>query len=70
MRVCFANARDDGAPEIPLILAISYPTLQAMDTAIASPQRAEAKAATESVLARFFDGGIHHHVTEAHEFVG
>jgi hypothetical protein len=67
VRVCFANDRDEGAPEIPLILAISYPDKAAMEAAIASPQRALAKAATESVLARFFQGRIHHHITEAHD---
>ena len=46
--------RDDGAPEYPLILAISYPDLAAVDAALASPARAEGKAATESVLERFF----------------
>ena len=69
MRVCFANERDDGAPELPLILAINYPNRQAVDTAMASPERAAAKAATEAVLAKFYEGRIHHHITEAHEFV-
>jgi hypothetical protein len=67
VRVCFSNERDEGAPEIPLILAISYADRAAVETAIASPQRALAKAATEAVLARFFDGRIHHHITEAHD---
>ncbi len=67
VRVCFSNERDEGAPEFPLILAISYPDRAAVDTALASPQRALAKAATEAVLARFFKGRIHHHITEAHE---
>ena len=69
VRVCFANERDDGAPELPLILAINYPNRQAVDTAMASPERAAAKAATEAVLAKFYEGRIHHHITEAHEFV-
>ena len=69
VRVCFANERDDGAPEIPLILAISYPDRLAMDVALASPERARAKDATESVLARYFTGRIHHHITEAHAYV-
>lgn len=68
VRVTFAEARDEGAPEIPMILAISYPDLAAVETALASPARAEGKAATESVLERFFTGRIHHHVTQAHEF--
>lgn len=70
VRVCFANERDEGAPELPLILAISYPTREAVDVALASPERARAKAATESVLARYFTGRLHHHVTEAHDHLG
>jgi hypothetical protein len=69
VRVCFSNERDAGAPEFPLILAISYPDRAAVDVALASPQRALAKAATESVLARYFRGQIHHHITEAHEHI-
>ncbi len=68
VRVTFAESRDEGAPEYPMILAISYPDLQAVETALASPIRSEARAATESVLARFFTGSIHHHVTTAHEY--
>jgi hypothetical protein len=68
VRVSFAESRDDGAPEYPLILAISYPDLAAVETALASPARAEGKAATEAVLARFFTGRIHHHITTAHEY--
>jgi quinol monooxygenase YgiN len=68
VRVSFAEARDDGAPEYPMILAINYPDLAAVDAALASPVRTQARAATESVLARFFDGRIHHHVTLANEF--
>ncbi len=67
VRVCFAEDRDEGAPEMPMILAISYPDRAAMDAALASPARAAAKAATESVLARYFDGRIHHHITQAHD---
>lgn len=67
VRVNFAEFRDDGAPQIPLILAISYPDLAAVEAALASPVRARAKAATEAVLAQFFDGRIHHHVTTAHD---
>ena len=67
VKVCFENERDEGAPEMPLILAITYPTRASVDVALASPQRAKAVAATESVVSRFFHGRIHHHVTEAHE---
>jgi hypothetical protein len=70
VRVCFENERDEGAPEMPLILAISYPNRAAVDTALASPQRALAKAATEAVLERYFTGRVHHHITHAVERVG
>jgi hypothetical protein len=69
VRVCFSNERDDGAPEFPLILAISYPDRAAVDVALASPERALAMAATKSILARYFHGRVHHHITEAHEYV-
>ncbi len=69
VRVCFENERDEGAPELPLILAISYPNRPAVDTALASPQRAAAKAATEAVLERYFTGQVHHHITQAVEVV-
>ena len=69
VRVCFANERDDGAPELPLILAISYRDRASVDVALASPQRALAMAATNSVLGRFFEGRVHHHITEAHGHV-
>jgi hypothetical protein len=68
VQVCFANERDEGAPELPMILAISYANRAAVDVALASPARAAAKASTESVLSRFFTGRIHHHITEAHQF--
>lgn len=68
IRVSFAEARDEGAPEYPMILAINYPSLQAVEEALASSVRAEARAATEAVLAEFFDGRIHHHITLANEY--
>lgn len=67
VRVSFAEFRDAGAPEYPMVLAISYPDLAAVEAALASPARTQAKAATDSVLARFFSGRIHHHVTVAHD---
>ena len=70
VRVSFAISRDGGAPEFPLILATSYPDIAAVEAALASPVRTEARAATDAVLARFFSGRIHHHVTEAHDYEG
>ncbi len=68
VRVTFAEARDDGAPAYPLILAIDYPDMAAVEAALASPARAVSRAATQAVLARFFTGRIHHHVTTAHAY--
>jgi len=69
VRVSFAEKRDEGAPEFPMILAINYPDMAAVETALASPVRAESRAATEAVLSRYFEGRVHHHVTLANEFV-
>ena len=70
VRVMFSEDRDPGAPEFPLILAISYPDLAAMEAALDSPARFQSKEVTGEIVAEFFDGRIHHHVTERHEFVG
>lgn len=63
VRVTFADERDEGAPELPMILAIDYPDREAVTTALNSPARTAAKAATEALLPRFFTGRIHHHIT-------
>lgn len=68
VRISFAEGRDEGAPELPMILAINYPSLESLEEALASPVRAEARAATEAVLAEFFEGRIHHHVTLSNEY--
>ena len=66
VRVCFSDDRDDGAPDLPMILAVSYPDVATLEAALASPAREKAKAATEAVLDEFFTGRLHHHVTQAH----
>jgi hypothetical protein len=69
VRVMFGTDRDPGAPEFPLILAISYPDAAAMDLALNSPFRAESRAVTAEIAAQYFDGRIHHHVTHADEYL-
>lgn len=69
VRVMFSDDRDPGAPEFPLILAISYPDIAAMEAALDSPFRFQSKEVTGEIVDMFFDGEIHHHVTERHEFV-
>lgn len=68
IRVTFAESRDDGAPEYPLILAVDFADQADVDAFLAHPVRMSGRTATESVLARHFSGRIHHHVTIAHEF--
>ena len=70
VRVMFSDDRDEGAPEFPLILAISYPDMPAMTRALDSPFRAQSRDVTGEIVEEFFEGRIHHHVTERHEFVG
>jgi len=70
VRVMFSDDRDEGAPEFPLILAISYPDIATMTAALDSPARFQSKDVTGEITEKFFDGRIHHHVTERHEFVG
>lgn len=68
VRVSFADEHDEGAPAFPLILAVDYPDRAALDRGLASQERLTSRAATQRVLPRFFDGSIHHHITEAHDF--
>ena len=69
VRVMFSDDRDEGAPEFPLILAISYPDEDAMTAALDSPARAQSREVTGEIVAEYFEGRIHHHVTERHEYL-
>lgn len=68
VRVMFSDDRDEGAPEFPLILAISYPDIATMDAALEAPVRAQSKDVTGEVVTAFFKGRIHHHVTQMNDF--
>ncbi|MEP3845053.1 MAG: hypothetical protein ABJM43_06905 [Paracoccaceae bacterium] len=68
VRVMFSDDRDEGAPEFPLILAITYPDQASMDKALDSPARHKSKEVTGEIVAEHFEGRIHHHVTELNEF--
>ena len=54
-----------GAPEFPLILAVSYPDLATMTAALDSPARHQSRAVTGEITGEFFNRRIHHHVTQA-----
>lgn len=68
VQVMFSDDRDDGAPELPLILAITYPDLDTMNAALDCPARYRSKEVTGEIVAEFFEGRIHHHVTELNEY--
>ncbi|MEO1329214.1 MAG: hypothetical protein AAFW46_06100 [Pseudomonadota bacterium] len=70
VRVMFSDDRDEGAPEFPLILAITYPNADAMTAALDSPARFQSKDVTGEIVAEFFEGRIHHHVTDLNEYKG
>ncbi len=68
VRVMFGAERDAGAPEFPLILAISYPDRTAMEVALTSDARSLSRDITGEIVAEYFVGRIHHHVTEANVY--
>lgn len=70
VRVMFGEERDEGAPEFPLILAITYPDREAMAGALESEARNKSREVTGEIVTEYFDGRIHHHVTEANEYAG
>lgn len=67
VHVGFEESRDENAPATPLLLAIDYPDLAAMNKALASKERALAVIATEQVMARFFSGKIYHYTTTGYQ---
>ncbi len=67
--VMFGEDRDAGAPEFPLILGITYPDMATMEVALISDARAQSRDVTQEIVAEFFEGRIHHHVTTANHFV-
>ena len=68
VRVMFGDDRDEGAPEFPLILAISYADEAGMNGALGSPYRAQSRDVTGEIVAEHFDGRIHHHVTQCNAY--
>jgi hypothetical protein len=68
IRVTFGVSRDEGAPEYPLILAIDWKDMATVEAFLENPIRMKGRAATEAVMARFFTGRIHHHVTTPHVY--
>ncbi|WP_412066521.1 hypothetical protein [Rhizobium sp. SYY.PMSO] len=55
-------SRDEGAPSMPLLLAISYPDEAALERAMACDARFRSREETRALLT-MFDGTIFHRVT-------
>lgn len=53
--------KDEGAPEVFLVQEIDYPSLDAIDEALASPRREMAREALESVQ-HLYEGSHYHYV--------
>jgi len=68
VRVMFGEDRDEGAPEFPLILAITYPDTATMQAALEAPARFRSKEVTGEIVEAYFEGRIHHHVTELNDY--
>lgn len=68
VRVMFGEDRDEGAPEYPLIMGITYPDIETMEQALVCDARQASKEATGKIIELYFTGKIHHHVTKASEY--
>lgn len=67
VRVLDGVDRDEGAPTYAMALAIRYPDMAAVETALQSPVRFESREVTGELL-KMFTGKVHHHVFEAREY--
>lgn len=63
VRVMRTVEPDSDTPSIVMVQEVDYPSREAIAEALASPVRAEGRAATER-LAEFFDGRFYHFVYE------
>ncbi|WP_018688969.1 hypothetical protein [Ahrensia kielensis] len=66
LTVSFSEFQDEGAPQFPIIMAVTYSDIKCMTIALESPEREKAKMITEEILSTYFEGRVHHHVTESH----
>lgn len=65
VRLTHAAVRDDGAPQILMVLAVDYPDQAALDASLDSPHRFATRDHSAVVLDRLFRGRVHHHVMQA-----
>jgi hypothetical protein len=62
VRLLRVTLADPEAPPVAMIQQIDYPSMQALEAAIASPIRAEARAVTLEIL-QMFEGRFYHYVS-------
>ncbi|MGF9567847.1 hypothetical protein [Neorhizobium sp. JUb45] len=55
--------RDEGAPEMPLLLSITYPDRAALERAMACDARFHSREETKRLL-EMFEGSVYHRITE------
>ncbi|MBB4509455.1 MULTISPECIES: hypothetical protein [Rhizobium] len=67
IRVLDGMERDEGAPVYAMALAIRYPDMDAVNTALLSDVRSESREVTGELL-QLFTGKVHHHVFAANEY--
>lgn len=64
VRVLRDVSADPHAPPLRMVLEVDYPNMEAIESALASPARAKAKAETEKLMT-MFDGRIYHVIFDA-----
>lgn len=70
VRVLREVARDDGIPEVAMVLSMTFDAPEALQAALDSPVRYESREVTKGLLA-MFDGRVRHHVYDlAHDEAG
>jgi len=67
VRILRQQSADDGAPRFEMVLAIRYPSLEAVEVAVNSDARARARLETRE-LVKMFEGRIFHNVFKVDEF--
>lgn len=67
VRVLDGLERDEGAPEYAMALAIRYPDMDAVNSALKSEVRFQSRSVTSELLT-LFAGRVHHHVFHAREY--
>ncbi|AHF88497.1 ethyl tert-butyl ether degradation EthD (plasmid) [Rhizobium leguminosarum bv. trifolii WSM1689] len=67
IRVLDGMERDEGAPVYAMALAIRYPDMDAVNTALLSDVRSQSREVTGELL-QLFTGKVHHHVFAANQY--